>query len=1393
MSTSLNPDIGALSAEDKKALLARLMRRQANQQVVTQPLSPGQKALWFLHLSAPQSPAYHVSFSADVHSEVNLPALRRAFQKIVDRHPMLRATFDLKDGEPTQFVRPEQEVCLRQHEVSGLDDHALHERVSAAYREVFDLKNGPLFRVDLFTRAATDHVLLITVHHIVYDAWSLWLNLDELKVLYEAELKGGVAQLPNLTFQHEDFVRLQQQRLTSPQGEQDWLFWQEQLAGDLPVINLPTDHPRPPVQSLRGASHAFAIDAHLLGQLKELAQQQGVTLFMLLLAAYQVMLHRYSGQDDILVGSPMSGRTHQDLVNVVGYFVNPVVLRARLSGDQPFTDFLAQVRQTVIGALEHQAFPFPTLVERLRPPRDASTSPIFQTLFVLQKERKAGGMIESAVGGDTSGRFDWGGLTLSYHDLPQQEGQFDLELELLDAGNALMGSFKYNVELFKPETIARMARNFEHLARSIVAQPHQAVDRLDVLHDAERSLVLDAWNDTATEYPFTGWMPERVRQQAQRTPDAAAVVFGSDCLSYEEFLSRVNQLAHHLIGLGVGPDVVVGVCLERSVDMVVALHAVQAAGGAYLPLDPEYPIDRIGFMASDADIALLLTHHRHAEACSEVTAPRLFLDEAQPAWSRQPATAPAASVSGENLAYVIYTSGSTGRPKGVAVPHKGFLNRIDWMQSAYRLGADDIVLQKTPFSFDVSVWEFFWPLMTGACLVVAQPGDHRDAERLIHTIESNRVTTLHFVPSMLRVFLAHPRAAVCTTIRQVFCSGEALPHDLQERFFEVSGAQLHNLYGPTEASIDVSHWTCQRNGSEGVVPIGVPIANTSLYVLDAHLAPVPIGVAGELHIGGVGLARGYLKREELTREKFIPDPFGHAPGGRLYKTGDLARFRADGAIEYLGRLDHQVKIRGFRIEIGEIETALLSHPSVDSVVVTVHALQGEPSLVAYLACGSTGAPSVADLRDFLRLSLPDHMIPALFVVLEHMPLSPNGKIDRKALPSPESHRAGPSASYLAPRNTVERDMAAIWQVSLGVERVGVQDNFFELGGHSLLAVGLMARIEQAFGRAMPIATLFRHPTVELLCQAMQASAQGDAVSTLVPVQPKGSAVPLFCPAGGGGSVLYYQPLAHHLGLDQPFYGLQAVGLDGVCEPIAEVEKLAELYVQEMRTVQPHGPYRIAGHCFGGLVAFEVAQQLKRAGEEIDILMLIDVPAKRPDGEMPKDDMGWLLKLADVIRESSGKDLGLNEATLRQLDAAGQLSAFREAMVSAGVFPPEAGVAQVRGLLRVFATNGATRYAPRDVQPLPIVVFRAAEFHPDYDFSSTDDPGQEPANSSMGWSAYAEGPVKTLLVPGNHITMMAPPHVEALAHGIQACLSELPHRPLSDHKPCSSTELIQEGS
>ncbi len=852
------------------------------------------------------------------------------------------------------------------------------------------------------------------------------------------------------------------------------------------MLNLPIDRPRPPVQTYRGASHTFQLDQELSRRLKSLATAEKTTLYMLLLAAFQVLLFRYTDQEDILIGTPALGRSRADLERIVGYLVNPVILRSDLSGNPSFKELLNQVRHKVIAALEHQDYPFSLLVERLQPKRDPSYSPLFQAMFIL----------------DRSPQIVRGGLGLEPFILEQRGAPFDLTLRMSEADGTLSADLRYNVDLFDATTIARMENHLRTLLAGIVADPEQRLRDLPLLTEAERHQLLVEWNDTQSDYPEHACIHRLIEVQVQRTPEAAAVVFEGEILTYKELNRLANQLAHALQTSGVGPDVLVGVCMERSLEMVVALLGILKAGGAYVPLDPTYPRERLDYMLHNSQVPVLLTQTRLLDRLPYDGMQVICLDANWGALASEEAQEenPVSKVQPDNLAYMIYTSGSTGRPKGVMSVHRGLTNRLHWMQQAYQLTASDCVLQKTPFSFDVSVWEFFWPLLTGACLVVARPGGHQDPAYLVSLIAEQQITTLHFVPSMLQVFLMHPEIERCNSLKRVVCSGEALSFELQERFFSrfPTSVELHNLYGPTEASIDVTYWQCQRESHAGIVPIGRPIANTQIYLLDQSQNPVPIGVPGELYIGGVGLARGYFNRPELTAEKFVPNPFRE--GERLFRTGDLARYRADGAIEFLGRIDHQVKINGFRIELGEIEVVLGQHPAIKEVVVVAREdVPGIKRLVAYLvpALEWDGQQEthllIEELRNYLKEKLPHYMIPSAFVFLPVLPLQPNGKVNRQALPAPDMTRPDRAETFAPPRNEVEGHLASIWAQVLGTDKVGIHDNFFDLGGASIQSLQIIAQASE-IGLVFTPEMLFEHQTIAELAAFATTNQPGQASS-----------------------------------------------------------------------------------------------------------------------------------------------------------------------------------------------------------------------------------------------------------------------------------------------------------
>ena len=1082
-----------LSPGEKRAYLAKLLREKANQSKDWLSLSHGQRALWFLHRLAPESPAYNLMYTARIRSTLDIPALQRSVHSLLQLHSILTTTYSMHNGEPVQRFHSQQQIPVEIIDASTWSWEWLNQQLQKEGDRPFDLEQGPILRIKLYRRTPQDYMLALTVHHVAVDFWSLDILINELSTLYAANMgvspsAGDAVYVPFSQSgpQYAEYIRWQTEMLASPQGERLWTYWQQELAGELPMLNLPIDRPRPPVQTYRGASHTFQLDQELSRRLKLLATAEKTTLYMLLLAAFQVLLFRYTDQEDILIGTPALGRSRADLERIVGYLVNPVILRSDLSGNPSFKELLNQVRHKVIAALEHQDYPFSLLVERLQPKRDPSYSPLFQAMFIL----------------DRSPQIARGGLGLEPFILEQRGAPFDLTLRMSEADGTLSADLRYNVDLFDATTIARMENHLRTLLAGIVADPEQRLRDLPLLTEAERHQLLVEWNDTQSGYPEHACIHRLIEVQVQQTPEAAAVVFEGEILTYKELNRRANQLAHALQISGVGPDVLVGVCMERSLEMVVALLGILKAGGAYVPLDPTYPRERLDYMLHDSQVPVLLTQTRLLDRlpydgmqiiCLDANWGTLASEEVQE-------ENPVRKVQPDNLAYMIYTSGSTGRPKGVMSVHRGLTNRLHWMQQAYQLTASDCVLQKTPFSFDVSVWEFFWPLLTGACLVVARPGGHQDSAYLVSLIAEQQITTLHFVPSMLQVFLMHPEIERCNSLKRVVCSGEALSFELQERFFSrfPTSVELHNLYGPTEASIDVTYWQCQRESHARIVPIGLPIANTQIYLLDQSQQPVPIGVPGELYIGGVGLARGYFNRPELTAEKFVPNPFRE--GERLFRTGDLARYRAEGAIEFLGRIDHQVKINGFRIELGEIEVVLGQHPAIKEVVVVAREdVPGNKRLVAYLVSALVWDGQqethllIEELRNYLKEKLPHYMIPSAFVFLPVLPLQPNGKVNRQALPAPDMTRPDRAETFAPPRNEVEGHLASIWAQVLGVDKVGIHDNFFDLGGASIQSLQIIAQASE-IGLVFTPEMLFEHQTIAELAAFATTNQPGQASS-----------------------------------------------------------------------------------------------------------------------------------------------------------------------------------------------------------------------------------------------------------------------------------------------------------
>jgi amino acid adenylation domain-containing protein len=1181
--------------------LAQILRRKASVSRAEHAISPGQGALLFLHRMAPQSPAYNVAFVARVTSPVQISALGRALQRLVDRHATLRTTYSEKQGSWYQIVHGSMELKLEEVDASSWSEVELQDQVRRAFSAPYDLERGPIIRAMLFSRTPSDHVLLFGMHHIATDGWSQGIILHELRELYAAYSQKRAAQLPTLGLSYAESVRWQEAALRSEKGEQLWAYWHDVLSGELPSLDLPADHPRPTVPSMQGDSCPFRIDEVCYAQLKSLAATEGVTLFTLILAAFQILLMAYSGKEDILVGTPMAGRGEPEFQSVVGYFVNSVVIRGDLSGEPTFREFVQRFRHVVLGALSHQEYPFSHLVKRLCPEREASRSPIFQVMFNLQSRHTLGPFADLLAGDDSGGPVDFAGLRLKPFQLAQGAGAFDLILELIDSGSRLHGAFMYSTDLFDKDTVERMGGHFNALLQSIARSPDDRITRLQVLSDSERQELVQRWNATDRSYPSDKCVHELIRAQAKTNPGAVAVACEHKRLTYRDLVARAQVLSAHLQGLGIGEGRLVGIIMERSTDMVVALFGVLMSGAAYVPMDPAFPSERLAVMLEDAACAAILTQRCLARVLPITSAIVVDLDTidftGRPAmpWSEvRPATP-------DSLAYVIYTSGSTGKPKGVQITHRALVNFLVSMQREPGISASDNLLSVTTISFDIFGLEVYLPLISGACTTIATREVASDGTRLRRAIERSKATIMQATPATWRLLL---EAGWHSARRlKALCGGEALTRDLADRILD-TGAELWNMYGPTETTI----WSATEKISSGTDPISIgrPIANTQLHVLNRFMQLSPIGVPGELYIGGDGLAKGYHNREELARRSFVQDPFSSRSGARLYRTGDIVRRGRDGSIQFLGRIDNQVKLRGFRIELGEIEYHLDQHPAVKNSVVTVR--EDAPTgkrLVAYYVPYSEIRPTARGFRKYLTERLPDYMIPAVYVCLPEFPLTPNAKIDRRALPKPDLGGEGARAEYVAPRDATERFLAGVWRDVLGVERVSIWDNFFVLGGDSLLAARLFAEIEKKTKRNIPLATLFQRPTVAELAEVVRAPDTDLSWSPLVTIQAEGNSPPLFLVHGAEGNVLLYRSLQHHLGDQQRVYGLQSEGLDGRKHFDPTIESMASSYIRAIRSIQPQGPYYLGGYCMGGTIAFEMAQQFRAAGESVALLALFE--------------------------------------------------------------------------------------------------------------------------------------------------------------------------------------------
>lgn len=1303
------------------------------------PLSFAQQRLWFLDQLEPGSSMYVLMAWRQFHGPLNITALTNAFTELVRRHESLRTTFESKDGAPVQRIADPGPISL---EIIDLTTVPQADRLKAARRTIeeqaqqeFDLVHGPLFRPVLIRLGPDEHELLVTIHHIIADGWSVNIIMKELTALYKAGRSEQLLLLPEPPLQYADFALWQRQWLTGRALEPQRQYWLAQLRG-CPKLELPTDHARSWRPMTAGASHQFTVPHLLADRLRTLSLQEGVTPFMTLLAAFKALLARYTDQEDIIVGAPVANRHYIELESIVGFVANTLVLRTHLGDDPTFRELLARVRETCLGAYAHPDMPFEKLVEELQPERTLSQNPLFQVSFVWES---------AATGADIA--F----ITVA--------SPFDLTLFVRDwADGALSVTVQYKRDLFEPETIARFANHYCTLLEGAAANPDCRLSGLPLVTEDEAHQLLIEYNATTTAYPRDRSIHSLFEDQADTTPDAVAVMDESISLTYCELDQRANRLAHYLRTLGVGPEHVVGVWMERSVDVIIALLGVLKAGGAYAPFDLLAPPERLAFMLRDAKVDLLLTHERLRAQLPEQRPRTLCLDANDSTIWTQPDSRLGDPGSADRLAYVMYTSGSTGEPKGVAVTQRNVVRLVKNTDYAH-FGSDEVFLQLAALSFDAATFEIWGALLNGGRLAIAPPGV-LSIEELGAVLARHGVTTLWLTAGLFHQVVDH-HLEILNPLRQLLVGGDVLsPTHVRHALAALPSCRLINGYGPTEGTtFTCCHTITEASTGERTVPIGHPIANTRAYVLDRFLHPVPLGVSGELWIAGDGLARGYVERPELTAERFVEHRFSATLDERLYRTGDRVRRRSDGIIEFLGRLDNQVKVRGYRVELGEIEATLARHPCIREAAVAVQSTaDGDKRLVAYIV--SNSIVDDRDLRQFLRSTLPDYMIPTAFVALDYLPLTANGKVDRQALLELEA-RAETVHSQVEPRDALERQLVQIWQDVLSVGPVGIRDNFFDLGGHSLLAVRMFARLKKQLRVTLPLATLFQAPTIEDLAALIRKGVQPAPGRSLVLIQPHGSRLPVFGVPGVGGEVLCYHALAQYLGPDQPFYGLQSRGLDGREKPLTRIEDMATEFLREICEVQPEGPYYFVGQCMGGVVAYEMAQQLRAVGQEVGLLALLDTWAP----EIASAHHARLEGHALAVMRFVTNRLHLYSETLARLRGRervryllGRFKLLTNMLIQRDLSHEARGEFHLGVVTRanVFAFH---QYTPR-VYPGSAVLFRAEgrDVAPAIDYR-------------LAWRELVTGGFEMYSAPGdNSGLMLIAPHVQTLALQLKRCLN-----------------------
>ncbi|TSE09244.1 non-ribosomal peptide synthetase [Aquimarina algiphila] len=1330
------------------------------------PLSKEQEGLWFLQQLDPDISAYNVVFGGEIKGELDIEVLKKTFDFLIERHDVLNTTFEIVDGKPYQNFEKNIDKNFDiqiDRSVSGIEETM--SRIDQDTKKPFNLSTDRLIRANIYHQANQDYILVVTAHHIAMDLWGLAILLNELRLVYTALCTNDTPQLKTITTNFRNHVNDQKTLLFSDKGDTLLQYWKEKLLGELPVLDFPIDKVRPKLLTYSGNIERFALDKELSFQLAELAKQEGVTLYMLLLATYRILLQRYSNQDDILIGVPVAGRNKKETRNIIGNFVNTIVLRSSLDISSSFSDFVKDIRKDVIDGMKHQEYPFSELVKELLPDRDPGRSPLIQTAFAWEKLPVLDDVMASLGANEENSLLD-----IQLFDVDQQEGQFEISLEMGNVVNEeLQGLFKYNTDLLNSETVIQVIKHFKNLLYAIVENPKSSVAKLPIMLEEEQQEILNIWKEKPQKTPDFATLHEGFETMVARNPNATAAVFEDKEITYDELNKKANALAHHLRSLGAEKGTLIGLCVDRSIEVLIGIMGILKSGGAYVPLDPTNPKERLELIIDDAKTPIVITHGKEKLT---TLGEQIEIVDLETDW-RVIETNSKENLNlitqKDELAYVIYTSGSTGKPKGVLNTHHNVLRLFSATDHWYRFNENDVWSLFHSYAFDFSVWEIWGALLYGAKLVVVSYEESRTPESFYNLLANHKVTVLNQTPSAFKQLIDYEvsvNESKELALSYVVFGGEALDIPTLKPWMDYHGdskPQLINMYGITETTVHTTYREITKDdllSSKSM--IGEPIPDMKIYLLDSELKPVPYGVTGEIYVGGEGLAVEYLHRPELTSERFIKDPFSSDPKARLYKSGDLAQLYKNGDLKYVGRADAQVKIRGFRIELGEIQTLLVSHPEVKNAVVTTRIMQDDDiRIVAYYILEEEGEAIDKKLRNYLLDKLPDYMIPSIFIEMKEFALTNNGKIDYQKLPVPEYKRE--ETELVLPRDVVELELQKIWERTLKISPIGVKDDFFHLGGHSMLAVSIMSDIKLIFGDSLAISVLFQYPTIEKLGEIIRDKKEISKGSPVVQLQKGTSAQePIFCIHPIGGNVFCYSSMVESIKDSYSIYGLQVPYLYEDGTPHITVEDIATDYIKNIKSIQKEGPFHLVGYCFGGLIATEIAHQLKDQGEEVATVTLLDTRSPLYDDSEEFDDAILLSWFARDLAIPYGKTLTINPEELRACESVDKMfDMVIERAKKGHIVTDDINKDQMRRYLDVYISNG-TALSLYEAKPYngKINLLRAVQ-----------EPLIEQIGINLGWDRCNIKDLKVYDVPGNHSTMMYQPNATVLAGTLQQIFTE----------------------